>query len=196
MHGVGDVRFFNRIAPLYDRVMPAAGGAELTAGLSHADRDVDRVLDLGGGSGRASLALEDISERIVVDVSRGMVRRARERGLDCVFGDAGRLPFGDESTDAVIIVDALHHFPDRAACLAEVERVLCPGGVLVVREFDPDHPVGRLLAVGERAIGMDSAFVAPDALAREVAAVGLDPAVIDRGFGYTVVGTEPRAVQP
>ncbi|MFC6754893.1 methyltransferase type 11, partial [Halorubrum tibetense] len=53
MHGVGDVRFFDRVAPLYDRVMPAADGSVLAAGLDRAERPIDRLLDVGGGSGRA-----------------------------------------------------------------------------------------------------------------------------------------------
>ncbi|OYR45633.1 methyltransferase type 11, partial [Halorubrum sp. Ea8] len=52
MYGLGDVRFFDRVAPLYDRVMPPANGEALAAGLAHATRPIDRLLDVGGGSGR------------------------------------------------------------------------------------------------------------------------------------------------
>ncbi|SMO43071.1 class I SAM-dependent methyltransferase [Halorubrum cibi] len=188
MYGLGDVRFFDRIAPLYDLVMPPASGAALAAGFDRAERPIDRLLDVGGGSGRASAALTgpDIT---VVDASSGMLRRARTaRGLSAVAGDAGRLPFRDGSVDAAMVVDAFHHLPDREAALGEIVRVLAPGGVLVVRDFDPAHPLGRLLVAGEHAIGMRSRFSTPDALATDMAAVGLDPAVVDRGFGYTVSG--------
>jgi len=196
MYGPGDVGFFDRVAPLYDRLMPAARAGALSAGLGHARRPLGRAVDLGGGTGRAAAALRGAtsgggSAPLVVDASRGMLPRARTRGLDALAGDAARLPIRDGAVDAVTIVDALHHFPDRRAALSEAARILAPGGVLVVREFDPRHPLGAVLAAAERAIGMGSSFVGPDALARQVRAAGLEPAVPDRGFGYTVVGIAP-----
>lgn len=188
MYGLGDVRFFDRIAPLYDLVMPPANGAALATGFERAERPIDRLLDVGGGSGRASAALTG-PETTVVDVSSGMLRRARTaRGLSAVAGDAGRLPFRDGSVDAVLVVDAFHHLPDRKAALREAGRVIAPGGVLVVREFDPSHPLGRLLVAVEHAIGMASRFSTPDALADDMETAGFDPAVVDRGFSYTVAG--------
>ncbi len=188
MHGVGDVRFFDRMAPLYDRIMPPAKGETLAAGLGHATRPIERLLDVGGGSGRAAVSLTgpDIT---VVDVSFGMLRRARDaRGLSGVAGDAGQLPFRNASVDAITIVDAFHHLPDHDAALREAARVIAPGGALVIREFDPTHPLGRALVVGEHAIGMGSRFHAPDGLAETLDGAGFDPRIAERGFGYTVVG--------
>ena len=188
MYGLGDVDFFDRVAPLYDLAMPPADGEALAAGLDHAARPIERLLDVGGGSGRAAAALTG-PEITVVDASVEMLSRARRgRGLSGLAGDAGRLPFRDASVDAVTIVDAFHHLPDQDAALAEAARVLEPGGALVVREFDPDHPLGRLLVAGEHAIGMDSRFRTPSDLAAAMDDADLDPRVADRGFGYTVVG--------
>src|SRR6056297_623516 len=142
MYGLGDVGFFDRVAPLYDRVMPPANGAALAAGLAHATRPIDRLLDVGGGSGRAAAALTG-PEITVVDASLVMLARARNhRDRAAVAGDAGRLPFRDGSVDAATIVDAFHHLPDQAAAIEEVARVIAPGGALVIREFDPTHPLG------------------------------------------------------
>jgi demethylmenaquinone methyltransferase/2-methoxy-6-polyprenyl-1,4-benzoquinol methylase len=188
MYGLGDVGFFDRVAPLYDRVMQPADGAALAAGLDHATRPIDRLLDVGGGSGRAAAALTG-PEITVVDASVGMLGRARGvRGLSAVAGDAGRLPFRDASVDAATVVDALHHLPDQAAAIREAARVLAPGGALVVREFDPTHPLGRALVAAERAIRMDSRFRTPRDLAAAFDDAGLDPRIVDRGFGYTVAG--------
>jgi demethylmenaquinone methyltransferase/2-methoxy-6-polyprenyl-1,4-benzoquinol methylase len=190
MHGLGDVRFFDRMAPLYDRVMPPANGETLAAGLDHATRPIGRLLDVGGGSGRAAAALTG-PEITVVDVSLGMLARARDgRGLSGVAGDAGRLPFRDASVDAMTIVDAFHHLPDQEAAVREAARALAPGGALVVREFDPDHPLGRALVAAEHAIGMASRFRTPAALAAVFDDAGLDPRIVDRGFGYTVTGVK------
>ena len=200
MHGTGDVRFFDRLARLYDRVMPAADRRSLSAGLSRADRDIDRLLDLGGGTGRATVAVA-VPERTVVDISRPMLRRARSRTasgpgrasdppgpLATLQGDAGRLPVADDTVDAALIVDAFHHMPAQATVVSEARRVLRPGGVLVVREFDPGHPLGWLLVRGEHAIGMDSTFLPPAELTALLADAGFEAAVLDGGFGYTAVG--------
>ncbi|MGM0590287.1 MAG: class I SAM-dependent methyltransferase [Halobacteriota archaeon] len=191
MHGPGDVRFFDRFATLYDFFMPAAKAETLRAGLSLADRPVERVLDVGGGTGRATVTL-DADERVVVDVARGMLRRAqrRARGLDCVQGDATRLPVADESVDAVVVVDAFHHMPNQSVVIDEAARVLAPGGALVIREFNPATLLGRGLVLAERVVGFDSTFYTPETLASAVGERGLDPAVVDTGFGYTVVGVK------
>lgn len=202
-----DVGAFDRLARLYDLAMPSADRGVLERGLSAAERDVERVLDVGGGSGRAARALrEPPDERkgdkgprppgatgrefVVVDAAPGMLSVARRHGLRAVCGDAGRLPFRDASVDAVVIVDALHHFPDRRAAVADAAAVLRPGGVLVVREVDPTTVLGRVVVAAERALGFDSSFLPPDDLAALLAEVGLAPAVPDRGFGYTVVGVK------
>lgn len=120
-----------------------------------------------------------------------MLDRARGvRGLSAVAGDAGRLPFRDATVDAVTIVDAFHHLPDQEAAIREAARVLAPGGALVIREFDPEHPLGRALVAAENAIRMASRFWTPRDLANELDAAGFDPRIVDRGFGYTVVGVK------
>ncbi|MFB6155195.1 MAG: class I SAM-dependent methyltransferase [Haloferacaceae archaeon] len=190
MHGTGDVRFFDRIAGLYDLAMASADREPLAAGLAYADRPVEEVLDVGGGTGRAARALGDDVETVVVDRSRGMLREARGRGLQTVQADARRLPFSDESADAVTVVDAFHHMPAHGRVLAEVARVLRPGGVLVIREFDPTTLPGKALVAAERLVGFGSTFETPESLAAAVRSVGLRSAVPEGGFGYTVVGVK------
>lgn len=186
-----DVRTFDRFARVYDLVMPGATGSSLAAGVAMAERPVERVVDLAGGTGRAAVALS-VPERIVVDAAGGMLRRARDRGLACVQGDACRVPLGTDTVDAVVIVDALHHLPDHDSVLREVRRIVRPGGVLVVGEFDPTTVPGRALVAAERIVGFDSTFHSPAQLFERVEAAGFAPSVVEAGFGYTVAGVVPE----
>jgi ubiquinone/menaquinone biosynthesis C-methylase UbiE len=187
---VGDVRPFDRLARLYDLGMPSADPAVLERGLRHATRDVERLLDVGGGTGRAARAL-DVPSRTVVDAAPGMLQQARDHGLDAVLGDAAGLPVRSAAVDAVLVVDALHHVGDQAGAIQDAARVLRPGGVLVVREFDPRTVLGRILVAAEHLVGFDSSFQGPDDLAARMASAGLEATVLDRGFGYTVAGRRP-----
>ena len=184
--GLDDVSTFDRLARLYDLVMPPARSGPLAEGLARAERPVYRALDVGGGTGRAAAAIRP--ETVVVDAAPGMLRRARAKGHAAVAGDATRLPVADASVDAALVVDALHHMPDHPAVFAELSRVLRPGGVAIVREFDPTTLRGRALVAAEHAWGFDSTFHAPADLVDLLAAAGFEATVLDGGFGYTVAG--------
>src|SRR2546427_8425088 len=93
----------------------------------------DRVLELGCGTG---VLLADLKQkyRFVVgsDVSREMMQAAWKLGALLVAGDGSTLPFGRASFDLVICRGVLHHVPDRRAALAEIHRVLRPGGEFIL----------------------------------------------------------------
>ena len=188
---LGDTATLDRVARFYDRLAPAADADELEEAFSFADREVERLLDVGGGTGRGAGALS-VRERIVADAAEGMTRQARRNGFEAVRADAANLPFDDESVDAILIVDALHHFGDPDRTITEAERLLRPGGVLVIREIDPTALVGRVIETGEHLYGFDSTFFAPEDLARRVAHAGLEAKFRSPGFEYTVVGRVPR----
>ncbi|WP_372480634.1 methyltransferase domain-containing protein [Halomicrobium sp. HM KBTZ05] len=185
MHG--DAAVFDRFAWAYDRLLPSADAGALAAGLAEADRDVDRVVDVAGGSGRGLRAVS-AGDRLVVDAARGMLRQATRHGLATVQGDAATLPLADDSADAVTIVDALHHLPDRNGAIREAGRVLAPGGVLVVADFDPSTIRGRGLVAAEHLVGFASRFDTPQQLHRRMADAGLEPVIVEDGFGYVVAG--------
>jgi ubiquinone/menaquinone biosynthesis C-methylase UbiE len=102
-------------------------------------RSGSRLLDVGCGSGGPALHLAETTHAKVVGVDvlvEGIAAasaQAQARGLtetaDFVRADAGeRLPFEDESFDAVLSVDAMCHLPDRLGVLEEWHRVTKPGG--------------------------------------------------------------------
>ncbi len=188
-----DVSLFDRFARAYDAAMPSADSAVLAEGLAYARRPIERVADVGGGTGRGARTL-DAPDRLVVDAARGMLRRV-PTNIGTVAGDATRLPLAEDSVDAAIVVDALHHMPDHAAVLAELRRVIRPGGVLVLREFDPTTVRGVLLDAAETLVGFDSTFRPPDALATMARQAGFEVAIPRQGFTYTLTGVVPKPVQ-
>lgn len=187
----GDVAVFDRFARYYDFVMPGAKATQLGRALDLADRPIDRLVDLGGGTGRAAQALS-ADERIVLDAARGMLERALRHDLACVQGDASRLPLTNDSVDAITIVDALHHMFDWEDVFAEAFRALRPGGVFVISDFDPTTLLGRGLVAAEHLVGFESRFLSPEQLCERLEAVGFETVVLDTGFGYTVAGLVPK----
>ncbi|ODT78115.1 MAG: methyltransferase [Pelagibacterium sp. SCN 64-44] len=103
----------------------------------------DRILDVGCGPAwfweHAAGSYPDRLDLTLTDMSQGMVDEAlaRCRGLKfaSVQGrqtDASALPFNEETFDAVIAMHMLYHVPDPAVAIAEMHRVLRPGGFLAV----------------------------------------------------------------
>lgn len=91
-----------------------------------------RVLDAGCGRGDFGERLAAAGIEVVgLDQSSRMVDLTRERGLEAVVGDIAELPFPDGSFDAAAANHVLYHLPDVDRGLAELARVLRPGGRLV-----------------------------------------------------------------
>jgi SAM-dependent methyltransferase len=100
----------------------------------HGVRPELRVLDLGCGTGLMLRRLERRGCRVVgVDMRPEGLRQLRHTspGSPTVQADATRLPFAGDSFDALLLLDIVEHVDDRAL-LAEVRRVLRPGGVAVL----------------------------------------------------------------
>jgi len=92
-----------------------------------------RVLEVGPGPGELSarMTAELGAGVVALDLSERMVQLARERGVDARVGDVQSLPFEDGSFDTVVAAWMLYHVPDLDRGLAEIARVLAPGGRLV-----------------------------------------------------------------
>lgn len=104
------------------------------------------VLEVGCGGGAiaipAARAIGPEGRLCALDVQPAMLKRFRRKlalpenrdvmNVDLVQADARELPFEDESFDLVYTVSALPEVPDQQRALAEVMRVLRPGGILAV----------------------------------------------------------------
>jgi SAM-dependent methyltransferase len=93
-----------------------------------------RILDLGCGTGGASLVLHRYGDPVAFDRIEGAFALAPDRPYTHrVVGAADQpLPFADASFDAAIALDVLEHLDDDRAGVAELARVVRPGGYLIV----------------------------------------------------------------
>ncbi len=111
------------------------------------------VLELGPGPGvftvEAAQRVGPEGRLIAVDIQLAMIahveKRVRKAGLTNVethIADAYHLPLEDDSVDRAFLVAVLPEIPDQARALAELRRVIKPGGVLSITEdfTDPDYP--------------------------------------------------------
>ena len=140
---------FDRIAPVYD-----ARNHVMTAGLDRRWRGVaaeavvspgDRVLDACCGTGDFALACARAGGRVTgLDFSERMLERARAKSstVEWVQGDALALPFEDGSFDAATVGFGVRNLESLERGLAQLRRVLRPGGRLGVLEIT--QPRGAL----------------------------------------------------
>ena len=215
-----DVRdMFGRIVPRYDllnRLMSLGmdGGWRRHAARA-AQPPGGRVLDVGAGTGDLAFELSRQGAASVVgsDFSRPMLATARAKanarelgGIAWLLADALRLPFPDRTFDAVTNGFVLRNLADLRAGLAEMARVLKPGGRLVCLDMTPPRPgpgaplyrlyFNRLVPPIAGAISSDRAayrylpnslqgFPDAPALASLLSDIGLH----DVGFEYLAGGT-------
>jgi len=91
------------------------------------------ILNVGSGTGGTVPLLERFGSVLNVDVAEAAVRACRARGIRSVLKVEGtHLPFQDESFDVVAALDVLEHISDDHEALAEWQRLLKPGGKLLI----------------------------------------------------------------
>ncbi len=191
---------FDRIAPVYDvmnRVM--------TAGLDQSWRRLaaqavvrpgDRVLDACCGTGDLAIAAEREGGLVTgLDFSERMLERARRKSasVEWVRGDMLDLPFADQSFDAVTVGFGVRNVDGLERGLAELRRVLRPGGRLAILEItQPRGPLrpffdvwfDRIVPLLGRVLPGGSAYrYLPASVRRFPTAEGLSALMDEAGFG-------------
>ena len=136
--------FFSSSAGQWDRVRDDLFGDRFhLAALAAFAEGAWTVGDLGCGTGTVSAALAPFVTRIVaVDSSAAMVQAAKKRlqgfdNVDLRRGELESLPIDDARLDAATLMLVLHHVPEPERALAEVSRVLKPGGRVVLVDMLP-----------------------------------------------------------
>jgi SAM-dependent methyltransferase len=150
----------------------AVGALGLTGG--------ERVLDVACGTGNAAAVAAAAGARVVgLDSSERLVQVARERvpGAEFVVGDATEMPFADGEFDAAVSVVGVIFASPAERAVAEIARVVRPGGLVAVTCWVPEGP------------GFDAIRLMREAIARVRPPEGPPPvewsdrAVLDRLFG-------------
>ncbi len=137
------------------------------------------VADLGCGAGALSAALAPSVARVIgVDQSAAMLRAARRRlepfdNVELHRAGLEALPLPSGSCDAALLVLVLAYVPAVAPVLAEVARILKPGGRLVVVDLSRHGDESFARRLGQARLGF-----APDELTRAFSAAGLAPTAV------------------
>lgn len=168
-------RLFATIAPRYDLITRLlsygqdARWKRRVAAIVRAEGPPGRALDLACGTGDLALAMAETGRPVVgLDLTMEMLKKAEgrrqgaegrdkpearrstaEAGPRWIRGDMTRLPFADAAFPVVTVGYGLRNVPDLQAALAEIARVLAPGGLFVSLDFNkPDSRVMRAIYLG------------------------------------------------
>ena len=125
----------------------------------------DRLLDIACGAGYLCSVADAMGAKVVgTDFSASMIAEGARRfpSVRFVEGDAEDLPFGESSFDKVVIGFGAHHFPSPQRAIAEVRRVLRPGGEAGLSVWSTgDHVLQQLLIDAIQECGAPTALPAP-----------------------------------
>jgi ubiquinone/menaquinone biosynthesis C-methylase UbiE len=146
--------------------VPQRGGPPARLERILAARPGERILEIGPGTGQSAIRVArsvapggrvdvlDLQQEMLDAVTRRAARN-HVTNLTATLGDSGsRLPYASESFNGAYLMSVLGEIPDREQALAELFRVLRPGGRLVIGEIivDPDYvPPGRLKQLAQAA---------------------------------------------
>ncbi|MFC6615141.1 methyltransferase domain-containing protein [Halopenitus salinus] len=142
--------FYRYLSKIYDRINPFIWNERMRdEALSWMDLEAgDRVLDVGCGTGFGTEGILQYTDDVHgLDQSVHQMERAFEKfgkhdRVNFYRGDAERLPFADDTFDAVWSSGSIEYWPHPVAGLQEMRRVAKPGATVLV--VGPDHPNSRI----------------------------------------------------
>ncbi|TWI72461.1 ArsR family transcriptional regulator [Desulfobotulus alkaliphilus] len=154
-------RFFDTIATEWDRLrLEILGTFDLNAALLERAGKPGLAVDLGCGTGELLRGLAARARSVIgVDYSMEMLaeaeRRFRAEGIEGDFrlGAIEHLPVANGVADLAVISLALHHLPDPEGGIRDAARILAPGGVLLLADFDRHEKEFLRERFGDRWLG-------------------------------------------
>ncbi len=134
------------------------------------DVHIKNMLDIGGGTGRITQNFHPaIPLLFLADFSFPMLRAAHRKRLfleTCC--QVEKLPYCDQAFDSIVMVDAFHHLIDQKSALQELLRVMKVDGVFILEEPDIEKWQVKLIALGEKIVGMRSKFFRVDEIEKMI----------------------------
>ena len=153
------------------------------------------LLDAAGGTGYVSIALRSLVGAVVIsDLSHQMLRQAKKKGFSLtVQARTERLPFPDATFSRALVVDALHHFTEQYAAVAELSRVLKPAGRIVIVEPDVTRRPVKVISLLERWLFMGSRFHPAGEIKSMLSSQGLSAFIAHRdNFRVWIAGDKKK----
>lgn len=156
-------QFFNAIAEDWDKLSREVLGAfDLSQAVTRHMPACRVAADLGCGTGNVLAAMLGKAGSVIgVDGSPRMLELARRRFAEAAervslrIGDLSHLPLRDHETDFVSLNMVLHHIPQPTEVLGEIRRVLAPGGLLVLTDFNTHSDDHMRTEYGDHWLGFE-----------------------------------------
>jgi ubiquinone/menaquinone biosynthesis C-methylase UbiE len=200
LYGEHEITFLEQLWG--DGFLSPGGPEEVARTVAGIDFDGKTVIDIGCGSGGATITLvtQHGAERVVgLDVEALVCQRARARverhrltdRIEIREVSPGPLPFEDASVDIVFSKDSIVHIPDKESLALDVFRVLRPGGWFVASDWliAHDHEPSPAMAAYIAAEDLDFGMASPDRYRRALAAAGFEQIeLVNRNEWYRDLG--------
>ncbi|WP_345993913.1 class I SAM-dependent methyltransferase [Sulfurimonas sp. HSL-1716] len=150
--------------------------------------DEASVLDIGAGTGMMCEFAYRCNPKlryVAVDPAKGMLKYTEEY-VEVHTATAEALPFDDDSFDAVLMGESLHHLTDPDMAMKEVVRVLKKNGKLFIYDFDKGTFLGKSLWAMEKLLGEPAHFYEVHALKKMLEEHGFHVHVSQHKWRYSV----------
>ena len=150
-----------------------------------------KVLDIGAGTGilcEFAYECRDDLSYVAVDPAEGMLKYAKDY-VETHKGVVEALPFENDSFDAAMMGESLHHFRDVDDALKETVRILKDGAKLFIYDFDVKTFMGKSICRGEKLLGEPGNFFTASAIEKKLESYGFSVTITQYGWRYTVDAT-------